>query len=77
VVDKDRTVDLLLDRQIRLGFGSEYEKHADLFTGASYVYLNAGDAEVEQTGRPLTGDIKSEFDRNAVHYFNVSASWRF
>jgi long-chain fatty acid transport protein len=77
VDDKDRTIDLPLDRQIRLGFGAEYEKREDLVLGISYVYLNAGDAEVDQTGGPLTGDIKGEFDRNAVHFFNVSARWRF
>jgi long-chain fatty acid transport protein len=30
VDDEDRTIDLPLDRQIRLGFGAEYEKHEDL-----------------------------------------------
>ena len=77
VDDDDRTIDLPLDRQIRLGLGAEYLKRDDFVLGFSYVYLNAGDAEVEQTGGPLTGDLKGEFERNAVHFFNVSARWRF
>ena len=74
---KDRTIDLPLDRQIRLGVGVEYLQRDDLALGCSYGYLNAGDAQLDQTGGPLTGDIKGEFDRNAVHFFNVNARWRF
>jgi long-chain fatty acid transport protein len=77
VDDADRTIDLPLDRQIRVGIGAEYEKREDFVLGFSYVYLDAGDAEVDQTGGPLSGDIKGEFDRNAVHFFNVNARWRF
>jgi long-chain fatty acid transport protein len=77
VDDHDRTIDLPLDRQIRVGVGAEYEKHDDFVLGFGYVYLNAGDAEIDQSGGPLTGDIKGEFDRNAVHFFNVNARWRF
>lgn len=77
VDDADRTIDLPLDRQIRVGIGAEYEKRDDFVLGFSYVYLDAGDAEVDQTGGPLSGDIRGEFDRNAVHFLNVNARWRF
>ena len=77
VDDDDRTIDLPLDRQIRVGVGTEYEQRDDLVLGISYLYLNAGDAEVDQTGGPLSGDLKGKFERNAVHFINVNARWRF
>jgi long-chain fatty acid transport protein len=77
VDDDDRTIDLPLDRQIRVGLGAEYEKRKDLVLGFGYVYLDAGDATVNQADDPLTGDIKGEFERNAVHFLNVNARWRF
>lgn len=77
VDDADRTIDLPLDRQVRIGVGAEYEKSDDFVLGASYVYLDAGDAEVNQTGGPLSGTLRGKFDRNAVHFLNLNFRWRF
>ena len=76
--DEDtRTPDLPLDRQIRIGTGIQYDWSADVTVGAAYEYLDAGDAEIDQDGRPLQGPLKGEYDANAIHFFAVNLIWKF
>ncbi len=53
VDDKDRTVDMPLDRQIRLGTGLQYDWNENVILGGAYTYVELGDAEVDQQGGPL------------------------
>jgi long-chain fatty acid transport protein len=78
-IDKatNRTPDLPLDRQIRLGTGIQYDWNDDLTLGAAYEYLDAGDAEIDQEGGPLQGTLKGEYDTNAIHFFAVNLIWKF
>jgi len=77
VDNDDRTVDLPLDRQYRYSLGAQYQYSKDLTLGSAFEILDAGDARVNQTGGPLKGNLKGEFDSNAIYIFNVTANWRF
>ena len=44
VDDKDRTVDMPLDRQIRIGTGLQYEWNENVTLGGAYTYIDLGDA---------------------------------
>lgn len=77
VSNSDRSVAMLLDRQIRYAVGLQYELRKDLTLGAAYEYMDAGDAPVNQVGGPLTGSIKGDLDRSAFHFFALNANWKF
>jgi long-chain fatty acid transport protein len=78
-IDKasNRTPDLPLDRQIRIGTGIQYDWTADLVLGVAYEYLDAGEAEIDQEGGPLQGSLKGEYDTNAIQFFAVNLIWKF
>ncbi len=75
--EDERTPDLPLDRQIRIGTGIQYDWNKDVTVGAAYQYLDAGDAEIDQEGGPLQGDFKGEYDTNSIHFFAVNLIWKF
>ncbi|MEA3468301.1 MAG: OmpP1/FadL family transporter [Thermodesulfobacteriota bacterium] len=80
-VDEDtRTPDLPLDRQIRLGTGVQYDWNKDITVGVAYEYLDAGEAEIDQAGGPpinLQGELKGEYDTNAIHFLAANLIWKF
>jgi long-chain fatty acid transport protein len=47
---KDRTPDMPLDRQIRLGTGLQYNWNQNVTLGAAYTYVDLGDARIDQQG---------------------------
>jgi len=75
--DDQRTPDLPLDRQIRIGTGIQYDWNKDVTVGIAYEYLDAGEAEIDQQGGPLQGPLKGEYDFNAIHFFAVNLIWKF
>ena len=77
VEDDQRTPDLPLDRQIRLGTGIQHDWNADMTVGLAYEYLDAGDAKIEQSGGPLQGDLKGDYSTNAIHILAVNLIWKF
>jgi long-chain fatty acid transport protein len=77
VSNSDRSVAMLLDRQYRYAVGLQYELRRNLTLGAAYEYMDAGDAPVNQTGGPLTGDIKGDLDRSGFHFLALHANWKF
>jgi long-chain fatty acid transport protein len=77
VDDDDRTPDLPLDRQIRLGTGLQYDWNEDITLGAAYTFIDAGDAEIEQEGSPLRGDLKGDYETNHIHAIAVNLIWKF
>ncbi len=77
VDNDDRTIDLALDRQYRYAVGAQYQYSKDLTLGSAFEILDAGDAKIDQTGGPLKGDLKGEFDSNTIYFFNVTANWRY
>ena len=76
--DEDtRTLDLTIDRQIRIGIGIQYDWNKDVTVGAAYEYLDSGEAAIDQNGGPLQGSLKGEYDTNAIHFFAVNLIWKF
>ena len=71
----DRTIDQPLDRQIRYGFGAQYEYSSDITLSAAYEFWDAGAAKIDQSSPSST--LKGEFESYYVHFFNVNASWKF
>ncbi|MEE8173166.1 MAG: OmpP1/FadL family transporter [Alphaproteobacteria bacterium] len=67
----DRTADLPIDRQIRLGAGIEYDWSTTMTTGASFVYINAGDAKIDATL------FSGEYETNHVLFFGLYNKWRW
>jgi len=72
-----RTPDLPLDRQIRIGTGIQYDWNEDVTVGVAYEYLDAGKAEIDQEGGLLQGPLKGEYDPNVIHFFAVNLIWKF
>jgi long-chain fatty acid transport protein len=75
--DENRTPDLALDRQIRVGTGFQYDWDEDVTVGLAYTYLDAGKAEIDQEGGPLRGTLEGDYDTNAIHVFAVNLIWKF
>ena len=75
--DDQRTPDLPLDRQIRIGTGIQYDWNKDVTVGVAYEYLDAGDADIDQAGGPLQGPLKGKYETNAIHFIAVNLIWKY
>jgi long-chain fatty acid transport protein len=75
--DRSRTPDLPLDRQIRVGTGLQYDWNEDITLGAAYEYMHAGDAEIDQEGGALQGDLEGDYSTNEIYFFAVNLIWKF
>ena len=53
-----RKPDLPLDRQILIGTGIQYNWNEDVTVEVAYEYLDAGEADIDQVGKPLQGRSK-------------------
>ncbi len=71
-----RQPDLPIDRQIRGGFGAEYDVTPAIAAGFSYEYVDLGrnDIDIQQT--PLTGTLVGHYDEYA-HVVGVNARVKF
>ena len=67
----DRTADLPIDRQIRIGAGVEYDWNDAMTLGASFVYVDLGDAEIESTL------FSGEYETNRLLFFGLYSKWRW
>jgi long-chain fatty acid transport protein len=74
---KKRTPAMPLDRQIRVGAGVQYELNQDVTLGAAYEYLDLGDANIDQTGGNLRGDLKGDYQKNRIHFIGLNVVWKF
>ncbi|WP_198264106.1 OmpP1/FadL family transporter [sulfur-oxidizing endosymbiont of Gigantopelta aegis] len=77
VSDKDRTIDLPLDRQIRYALGAQYELSKDITVSGAYELMDAGKASVNQAGLARQGGLDGEFKTNFIHIFTINASWKY
>lgn len=77
VDDEDRTPDMPLDRQIRLATGLQYDWNENVTIGGAYTYIDLGDAEIDQQGGPLQGNLKGDYKTNHVHTLALNLIWRF
>ena len=64
---------------IRLSGGVRYEFRENISLDFAYLYLDAGDAKIEQAAAPgsLKGSLFGEYERNDIHMLNAILSWRF
>lgn len=77
VDDEDRTPDMPLDRQIRLATGLQYDWNENVTIGGAYTYIDLGDAEIDQQGGPLQGNLKGDYKTNHVNTLALNLIWRF
>ena len=76
VSDNNRTVDMPLDRQIRYALGAQYEYSNDLNVMFGYELVDAGQADINQTG-PVAGTLTGDFKSNYIHIVTINAQWKF
>jgi long-chain fatty acid transport protein len=74
---KDRTPDMPLDRQIRLGTGLQYNWNQNVTLGAAYTYVDLGDAKIDQQGGALQGALKGDYKTDSMHVVALNLIWRF
>lgn len=73
----ERSPNLPLDRQFRLGTGIQYSFNDNLTAGAAYQYLNGGDADLDVERGPLAGRLEGDYRSFDVHFVALNLSWRF
>ena len=71
-----RQPDLPIDRQIRAGFGAEYDVTSDVTAGFSYEYVDLGRNDINIQQSPLTGTLVGHYDEYA-HVVGVNARLKF
>ena len=78
-IDKaeNRTPDVPFDRIWRFASGLNYQWKENVTVGIAYEYMDLGPAEIDVTGNPVRGDLKGEYDTNAVHFFAANFNWAF
>lgn len=67
---KNRSPVLPLDRTVRYATGAQYEWSENITVGGAYEFIDLGDAAINTSRGPLSGDLKGEYDTN---YANVVA----
>ncbi len=72
----NRSVNLPLDRQIRLATGIQYHLSERVTVGAAYTYLDLGSADLDLDRGPLAGRVEGDYSPNAVHFLNVNCAFR-
>jgi long-chain fatty acid transport protein len=72
-----RSPNLPLDRQIRVGTGIQYSFNQNVTAGLAYEYMNGGDASFDVHRGPLAGRVEGDYKTNDVHFFNATLIWRF
>jgi len=65
----DRTPDMPIDRQVRIGFGGQYERPSGMKIGGALTYVDMGDARIENDL------IVGEYDPNSLIVLGVNFSW--
>jgi long-chain fatty acid transport protein len=71
-----RTPNVPLDQQYRLGTGLQYSFNEKITVGAAYQYMNAGDADLDVERGPLAGRLQGDYKSYDFHFFALNLSWR-
>jgi long-chain fatty acid transport protein len=72
----ERSPNLPLDQQFRLGTGVQYSFNDKITVGAAYQYMNGGDAALDVERGPLAGRLEGDYQSYHVHFFALNLSWR-
>jgi long-chain fatty acid transport protein len=73
----ERSPSLPLGAQYRYAAGVQYDWNQDFSIGVAYTLIDAGKAKVNQSGGPLRGELKGDYDPNFIHAFNLNFVYRF
>jgi long-chain fatty acid transport protein len=71
VDEDDRTPDMPIDRRIRYAVGAQYQWADDINVGASFVFIDMGDAEIDRSF------LKGEYSENYLVFFGLNLGWKF
>jgi long-chain fatty acid transport protein len=77
VAEKNRTVTLPLDRQIRYAAGVQYDLSTATTLGVAYTLISTGDAPVNQDAGLLRGTVAGHYRPNFIHAIGLNFSHRF
>ena len=72
----ERSPNVPLDQQYRLGTGLQYSFNEKVTVGAAYQYMNAGDADLDVERGPLAGRLQGDYKSYDFHIFALNLSWR-
>jgi long-chain fatty acid transport protein len=73
----ERSPNLPLDQQFRLGTGIQYSFNDKITVGAAYQYMNGGAADVDVERGPLAGRLQGDYKSYDFHFVALNLSWRF
>ena len=73
---KQRSPALPMDQQYRIGTGVQYALSDRITLGAAYEYANLGPNDIDRS-RPLAGTLQGDYKTAEIHFFNVTAAWKF
>jgi long-chain fatty acid transport protein len=71
-----RSPNVPLDQQYRLGTGLQYSFNEKVTVGAAYQYMNGGDADLDVERGPLAGRLQGDYKSYDFHFFALNLSWR-
>jgi long-chain fatty acid transport protein len=77
VDNSNRKAWLPMDRQIRLGLGTQYQWNEDVTVGFAYEYADLGQNKLRQQGGPLQGELKGNYSSFNANFFDVTLIWKF
>jgi long-chain fatty acid transport protein len=72
----NRSPNLPLDQQFRLGTGVQYSLNDRITIGAAYEYMNGGDADIDVERGPLAGRLEGDYKSYDFHFLALNVSWR-
>jgi long-chain fatty acid transport protein len=72
----NRSPNLPLDQQFRIGTGLQYSFSDRITVGAAYEYMNGGDADIDVERGPLAGRLEGDYKSYDFHFFALNVSWR-
>ena len=49
----------------------------DITLGFAYTFLDAGEADINQSGGRFKGNIRGDYKSNYINFFNVNVVWKF
>ena len=68
---------LPLGAAYRYAAGVQYDWNKNCSIGAAYTLIDAGKGKINQSGGPLKGNLKGDYDPNFIHAFNLNFIYRF
>jgi long-chain fatty acid transport protein len=72
----ERSPNLPLDQQFRIGTGIQYSLAENVTVGAAYQYMNGGDADLDVERGPLAGRLEGDYKSLDFHFFALNLIWR-